>query len=356
MDTHALGNATLHTGDCLDVLFKLPDASVQTCITSPPYYALRDYGVAGQIGLEDSLEEYIGTMVEVFHAVRRLLTDDGTLWLNIGDTYCGAPGGKQGANGATSNRTACRNGSRERNHPIAASGVKNKDLMGVPWRLAFALQADGWFLRQDIIWHKPNPMPESVKDRCTKAHEYLFLLSKSDRYYFDQEAIAEPATWGEANSPQSIKSPYGQGFTRTAKKVPTGWDTGEGGHRDMTGRYPKFGGEKYGESEEVEHRTKSGKEYAPNGMRNKRSVWTVPTQPYAGAHFATFPPELIRPCVMAGCPGGGTVLDPFSGSGTTGAVALQEGRRYVGIELSPEYQALAIERITPFSQQERLFA
>ena len=292
-------------GDCLKVLPTLPAESVHCCVTSPPYLGLRDYGCEGQIGLESTPDAYVSKMVDVFLEVRRVLRDDGTLWLNLGDSYFNSrpgSGGKCVLPRAGKSMTEGRYHDAKRD--FTGTGIKPKDLIGIPWRVAFALQADGWYLRQDIIWHKPNPMPESVRDRCTKAHEYLFLLSKSARYFYDADAVKE--------------------------------STGKGG-----GRPRQFGATK----QEGTLRQDIGNTFIDNGARNRRSVWTVSTKPYSGAHFAVYPPELIRPCIRAGCPEGGTVLDPFNGSGTTGAVATQENRQYIGIELNPEYIALAENRI-----------
>jgi len=368
------------TGDCLEVMKTLENKSVQTCITSPPYWGLRDYGTAtwdggdsscnhvddvalaerlrqkksmisvgertdgstrtrvhdeqigntvqhrdvcpkcgakridAQLGLENTPEEYVAKMVEVFREVRRVLRDDGTLWLNLGDSYgavggdthsgfnsrysgTGLDGGKQAATG----KNAQAAGAREVN-----TGLRPKNLIGIPWRVAFALQSDGWYLRQDIIWHKPNPMPESVTDRCTKSHEYIFLMSKSQKYYFDAGAIAEPAAW-ERWGDQTVDKPQ-QG---TAKWI---------GNKSK---------------DELQERT----------TKNKRSVWTVSTRPFKEAHFATFPPQLIEPCVKAGSKAGDTILDPFSGAGTTGLVALQHEREFIGIELNPKYAEIANRRI-----------
>lgn len=319
-------------GDVLAQLKKLPDGIAQTCVTSPPYFGLRDYGTAtwlggdpqcshrleskksdktitghknfsemlgvgdaiqksvcnycgairhdSQIGLEETPDAYVQKLVDVFREVRRVLCDDGTLWLNLGDSYAAGGNGGHGAKQHSNRGTRALAGKPKK----APQGFKPKDLLGIPWRVAFALQADGWYLRQDIIWHKPNPMPESVTDRCTKAHEYIFLLSKSQSYYYDHDAIKEP----------------------------------------------------------VKPRSALEKSYTE---RNKRSVWTVTTKPYKGAHFATFPPDLITPCILAGAPKDGVVLDPFFGSGTTGAVALHHGRKYIGIELNPEYIKLAHQRL-----------
>ena len=348
-----MGIKILH-GSCLDRLKDLEDQSINTCITSPPYWGLRDYGTGewiggdpncphmrttkiskdtstghkamfeqgnvvgdaiyknecpkcgairqdNQLGLEETPEEFVENLVEVFREVKRVLRDDGTVWLNLGDSYCGTghkgnytdPKHKEGRNGQ---KIALNN---------KIEGLKSKDLVGIPWRVAFALQADGWYLRQDIIWHKPNPMPESVRDRCTKAHEYIFLLSKSPKYYFDNEAIKEDAKFPDGpNSPHKIKAVENV-YSANLQKI---------------GANPK---------------------------RNKRSVWTVTTKPFKGAHFATFPMDLIEPCVLAGCPEGGTVLDPFGGSGTTAQVANGHNRDAILIELNEEYIEIAKERIAP---------
>ncbi len=303
----------IRVGDCLDALRAMPDQSFHCCITSPPYFGLRDYGMASQIGLEQTPAEFVARLVEVFREVRRVLRDDGTLWVNMGDSYASiaggyAPEGSAGKHDIVSRNTrgAVRRGHRRN----PAEGLKQKDLMGIPWRLAFALQDDGWYLRQDIIWHKPNPMPESVRDRCTKAHEYVFMLTKSPRYYYDHEAVKEDAV---------SEHPSGNGFKRDARESYKNLDgTARGNDEQWTG---------------------------VGGKRNRRSVWTVPTAGFKGAHFATFPPDLIRPCVLAGAPRGGLVLDPFGGAGTTALVAMQEGRRSVLIELNPEYAAIARNRL-----------
>ena len=336
-------------GNCLEMLDQLPEQSVNTCVTSPPYWGLRDYGTAewiggdencdhqvgrfehkvsdkqksntasaghqardvcpkcrairkdSQLGLEDTPEEYVKNMVEVFREVRKVLRDDGTVWLNLGDSYnTTQAGNKTWGDGVGANKHYEKGSIPKKRNK--ATGLKPKDLIGIPWRVAFALQADGWYLRQDIIWHKPNPMPESVTDRCTKAHEYIFLLSKNAKYYFDNEAIKE-------DSVTIIK--------KRTRKTGTGVDSNIG-NKGSAGN---------------------------NGKRNKRSVWTVNTKPFKGAHFATFPPDLIEPCVLAGCPENGTVLDPFGGAGTTGLVAQQHNRNAVLIELNPEYAEMARKRI-----------
>jgi DNA modification methylase len=294
-------------GDCRETLKALPDQSVNTCVTSPPYFGLRDYGHDGQIGLEQTPEEFVAQMVAVFREVRRVLRDDGTLWLNLGDSYAGSGKGRNGdgVSYATGKQATSKGTTEGRLFKTDTPDCKPKDLIGIPWRVAFALQADGWYLRQDIIWHKPNPMPESVTDRCTKAHEYIFLLSKSPRYYFDNDSIKVPVKqdWGTRD--------------RTDGKY----------HNQGTGLQPHGGLDKSYET------------------ANRRSVWTVATQPFSGAHFATYPPDLIDPCILAGAPQGGTVLDPFFGAGTTGLVADRHGRNCIGCELNPEYAALAENRL-----------
>lgn len=279
---------TILCGDALEQLRTLEPDSVHTCVTSPPYYNLRDYGMAGQIGAEATPEEYIENLVKVFREVQRVLRPNGTLWINIGDSYAT----RSGAQPPTNTRNI--HGHTAKQLP---AGYKYKDLMGIPWMLAFALRTDGWHLRQDIIWAKPNCMPESVRDRCTKSHEYIFLLSKSDRYYFDAAAISEPIA--EINVTRYLKS---------------------------------FGGKGY-------------RNEVPNLRRNKRDVWTIGTGGFKGAHFAVFPEKLVEPCILAGCPEGGLVLDPFAGSGTTGVVAKHLARNFIGIELNPEYCRMADERI-----------
>lgn len=296
----------IDVGDCRELLAVMPEQSVTTCVTSPPYFGLRDYGHDGQIGLEPTPDEFVAALVEVFREVRRVLVDDGTLWLNLGDSYGRGFGG-----GTPGEKSATNAGSfTGREYRGAVPGVKDKDLVGIPWLVAFALRADGWYLRSDIIWHKPNPMPESVTDRPTKAHEYLFLLSKGPRYFFDADAIRE-----RAEQPEGVAALTGQ-----HKVLAEPMGTNGSGASTL------------------------GTNYGPS-HRNKRSVWTVATQPYAGAHFATFPPKLIEPCILAGSREGDTVLDPFSGAGTTGLVALRHGRSYVGLELNPEYAELSRFRI-----------
>jgi len=302
-------------GDCRVVLKELPDQSVNCIVTSPPYFGLRDYGVENQMGLEPTPAEYVEQMVAVFREVRRVLRDDGTLWLNLGDSYASSTKGSGGSNPDTSPKQAWKGAENGQGFDVRriACGLPDKNLIGIPWRVAFALQADGWYLRQDIIWHKPNPMPESVRDRCTKAHEYIFLLSKSPTYYFDWQAMQEPAT----NRPPGNKK-------------------------------PTKAGREYLVAEGEQHRTASNlHNIEARETRNRRSVWTVTTKPFKEAHFATFPPDLIEPCVLAGCPPNGTVLDPFFGAGTTGLVCQRTGRNAIGIELNPEYYDIAAKRLWP---------
>jgi DNA modification methylase len=334
-------------GDALAVLRTLPADSVNCCVTSPPYLGLRDYGVAGQLGLEPTPEEYVAKMVEVFAEVRRVLRDDGTLWINLGDCY--AAGGKGGGGSYMAERkeAAWQKQSSLNGWKSAPRGFKPKDLVGIPWRVAFALQAAGWYLRSDIIWHKPNPMPESVTDRPTKAHEYLFLLSKSKRYYYDAEAIKEecsPATHARVsqNLADQIGSFRANGGGKTngpMKAVVAG----------STRKLAEAGsGIKANKSFETACVLEVEK-------RNKRSVWTVSTEAYDGAHFAVFPPKLIEPCILAGCPEGGRVLDPFAGSGTTLEVAGRLGRHAIGIELNPAYIPLIDKRVAQWRDQVNLF-
>lgn len=327
---------TILTGDCIASMRGLPDQSVHTCITSPPYFGLRSYlpddhpDKALELGLEATPAEFVAAMVAVFREVRRVLRDDGTLWLNLGDSY--ASGGRKSRD---PDAKLPQRGADFR----AQDGLPEKNLIGIPWRATFALQDDGWYLRQDIIWHKPNPMPESVTDRCTKAHEYLFLLSKGPRYYFDQDAIKERMADSSVVRLAQPKLAEQAGSARVRGKT--------NGNMKAVGSLPsaKSRGvpprhEKYASCDQ------SGlNDVGRGGMRNKRSVWSVATRPYSGAHFATFPAELIEPCVLAGSPIGGTVLDPFGGAGTTAGVALKHGRKAILCELNPESVDLMPERI-----------
>ena len=305
-------------GDCREIMrrWKVEGVKVQTCITSPPYYGLRDYGHDGQIGLEETPQAYIDAMVEVFRCVKDILEDDGTLWVNIGDSYSSHKDCK------STSQSLAKGTPKEEAHVmeigksrvrdskmLKSQGLKNKDLIGIPWMLAFALRADGWYLRQDIIWHKPNPMPESVRDRCTKAHEYIFLLTKNSKYYFNNKAIKEPAI--HSNRTAGNKNPQ-KGTGKEKMEIRGG----------LLAAQQKI-----------------------YEMKNKRSVWTVNVKPYKGAHFATFPKELIEPCILAGSKEGNIVFDPFMGSGTTAQVALNNGRKYLGCELNSEYKKLQDERL-----------
>ncbi len=338
-------------GDVREQLATLPDESVHCVVTSPPYWGLRDYGSPGQLGLEPTPEEYVANMVAVFRDVRRVLRSDGTLWLNLGDSYAGSGNGGGGSFAKDGIRTPMA-GTDKNVRPawklggsLIPANLKPKDLVGIPWRVAFALQADGWWLRSDIIWSKPNPMPESVTDRPTKAHEYLFLLSKSERYYYDNEAIKEPL------SPVSIARISQPNFANQTGGPKDYALTGEGIHsqRKTLENFAKANknealGKRQYDGFNARWEDAEAKGETPNG-RNKRTVWEIATQPYAEAHFATYPEALVKPCILAGCPEGGVVLDPFFGSGTTGVVAKRAGRSYIGIELNPTYAALALKRI-----------
>ncbi len=353
-------------GDCRDSIRQMIDdgVKVQMCVTSPPYYGLRDYGHDGQLGLEETPTKYVENMVDVFRLVKELLTDDGVLWLNIGDSYSSHKDCK------SVGQTIAKGTGREKAHEmdlgksrvrdtkmLKAEGLKNKDLIGIPWMLAFALRADGWYLRQDIIWSKSNPMPESVKDRCTKSHEYIFLLSKSTKYFYDADAIKEPLKDSSAaRLIQDIENQEGSG------RVP--------GKSNGKMKAVRFGGNKYGNDDSYSTGIHSGKEWTPkmagggskvNGathsgyldnrgqplcgvMANKKSVWVIPTKGYKEAHFATFPTELIMPCILAGSRVNDVVLDPFFGSGTTGQVCQQLGRKWIGCEINTDYESLQKDR------------
>lgn len=330
------------TGEAMETLRLLPSSCCSTCVTSPPYYGLRNYGAAGQIGLEETPDEYVEKLVEIFREVRRVLKDDGTLWLNVGDCYAGSGKGRT-SDGVYSQKSQSiesygQKSGKLRRAPAAAGAIKRKDLFGIPWLLAFALRADGWYLRADIIWEKPNAMPESAKDRPTRAHEYIFLLSKSEHYYYDAEAVKEPAV----------------GFYNAA---PAGSRGAARPNARRRGNSRTFrGGGAYTHNQAAENSASVERDshgLTPNetGKRNRRTVWTIATRPYKGAHFATFPEELVRPCILAGSKPGGTVLDPFCGSGTTGAVAIQEGRDFIGIDINPEYIKLSEQRIGEAAQK-----
>lgn len=348
MDINVLETDRIYNVDCLSLLKRMDDDSVDCCVTSPPYFALRDYGIDGQIGLEETPEKYIEKLTRVFAEVRRVMKPTGTLWLNIGDSYNNtAPGNKTPCGFSQNKPSYIKYEDKKMRHKRLIKDIKQKDLIGIPWMLAFSLRAEGWYLRQDIIWHKPNPMPESVTDRCTKSHEYIFLLSKSQKYYFDNESIKEESVIHKTSN-------------------------------------HKFGDNKYGKNEDQHFQTYSGKELnprtknckekgqKPNTMhlrreaglkdveyivRNKRDVWSVNIKPMKDAHFATYPVELIYPCILAGCPENGVVLDPFMGSGTTALATLRCGgnRHFIGSELNPEYVRIAENRIRPELLQMKLF-
>jgi DNA modification methylase len=336
-------DVTLYHGDVLDVLCELPAESVDCCVTSPPYWGLRDYDDPAQVGLEPDPLAYVDALVAVFSEVRRVLTAGGTVWLNLGDSYSQGSKGNSGAirsgdkQGTNRGSLATRRGSGLGPNRTggARSVCKTKDLVGIPWRVAFALQQDGWYLRSDIIWAKPNPMPESVTDRPTKAHEYVFLLSKQPRYFFDQEAVRERYA-----DPDNVDLNQPRGSGGVLGELNGGRRSGPDGRNKTT---------VLGQDGSIQHR--DGERW-PNGGRNIRSVWEIATQPYSEAHFATFPEELARRCIAAGCPENGTVLDPFIGSGTVAYVARKLGRHAVGIDLNESYLELAARRL----QQQSLFA
>ena len=347
---------TIFEGDCIEGMRNIPDQSVNCCVTSPPYFGLRDYGHEGQIGLEETPEQFVAKLVDVFREVKRVLKSDGTLWLNLGDSYAGSGKGanpdgsvhKSALNGKQGTHKGTTEGLKkpQKAHEI---GLKQKDLIGIPWMVAFALRADGWYLRQDIIWHKPNPMPESVTDRCTKSHEYIFLLSKSQKYYYDHEAIKQPMAEvsaarmdrGVSDDHKNIngapgQTPHSLNAPRANVKMKA---VGGAKHKNL---------ESNGQANHSFHKTRNekGEEWqSESGMANKRSVWTVTTKPYSEAHFATYPPDLIVDCIKAGCPEGGIVLDPFMGAGTTALVSRKLHRQYVGFELNPEYIRIAKNRL-----------
>lgn len=314
----------IYNENCLATMARMPDGFIDCCITSPPYYGLRDYGHADQIGLEETPDQYIENIVKVFREVKRVLKREGTFWLNLGDSYFSDTKGS----GGTSDKQASNAGSRYNVRKFQRTGgLKPKDLIGIPWMVAFALRADGWYLRQDIIWHKPNPMPESVTDRCTKSHEYIFLMSKSQKYFYDAEAIKEKAAY------DGRKDTLMKGSAKYATAV-----VPDQSAHTMAAR----GHERWKMNENGEH------------IRNKRSVWTITTKPYSGAHFATFPEELIIPMVKAGCPEKGIIYDPFGGAGTTALVSHKLNRRFILSEINSEYVQIAEKRIRPYLQQQMI--
>jgi DNA modification methylase len=346
----------IYQGDALEVLRTFPDEFVNCCVTSPPYYGLRDYGINGQIGLEETPEQYVQKLVDIFREVKRILKNDGILWLNLGDTYYNF----KGYNDYSTKQTIANHEGHKMNNPCGKRNsilpnLKGKDLIGIPWMVAFALRTDGWYLRQDIIWSKPNPMPESVKDRCTKSHEYIFLLSKSQKYYYNQEEIMEVATGFDGRKDTMMKgsTKYKNSTQTFAKRGHERWkyknlqDKGQSTHTMHENR--AMGGEGNGFVGHSGNFDLNGnplyhlKDGVP--VRNKRSVWEINTQPFKEAHFAVFPEELIEPCIKAGCPETGIVLDPFIGSGTTGLVAKKQNKNFIGIELNPKYIKIANNRL-----------
>ena len=367
---------TIKHSDALEYLKSLPSDSVDCCVTSPPYWGLRDYGVSGQLGMENTFDEFLRKIIDIFSEVLRVLKPQGTFWLNMGDSYAGSGKGmtnngtcdpfrqktkgmklkvKHGYKGGRTNRDK-RFGNR------FIDGLKPKNLIGQPWRVAFALQEIGWILRRDIIWHKPNPMPESCQDRPTTAHEYIFLLTKSQKYYYDAEAIMEncsPSTHSRVS--QDIQAQLGSSRAYGGKKVmkavvrqpqPSGWDSGKGTHGTI---------HREGRSKTVKYNSMNKNNSSYDAAlqlkvikRNKRSVWTVAPKPFKEAHFAVFPLELIEPCILAGCPEGGIVFDPFMGSGTTAVAAAKHGRNFIGSEINAEYIEIANKRIKPYLEQQRL--
>ena len=335
---------TILCGDALEKLRELPNCSVQCCVTSPPYWGLRDYGVAGQLGLEKTPQEYVAKLVEIFREVRRVLREDGTLWLNLGDSYAGSMG--NGNQPQTRVNLTAENFTAFENVTKNVAGLKPKDLVGIPWRVAFALQSDGWWLRQDIIWAKPNPMPESVTDRCTKSHEYIFLLTKNSHYYYDSDTIKEIATGYDGRKDTTMKGSekYSDGEYLAVGNANSlsikGRERWQWHKSAITPGQPP-------QSKALKRMNGDKDEEYP--IRNKRSVWEVPTNPYSEAHFATFPPDLIKPCILAGTKNDDVVLDPFGGSGTSGMVAIEFGRKAILIELNPAYVELIKQRtnVTP---------
>ena len=338
----------------LNTPWPLPDESIDCCVTSPPYWNLRDYEIAGQLGLEKTPEEFIEKMVVVFNEVKRVLKPTGTFWLNIGDSYASTAKNrtpKQAQAKSTLNGSTKKQATVLKQKSKIVSGLKEKDVVGVPWMLAFALRSAGWYLRQDIIWHKPNPMPESVTDRCTKSHEYIFLLSKSPKYYYDQDAILEPISPNtHARLSQDLQNQIGSLRANGGKK--------SNGNMKAVGRKLCDTGVGWGRLSHLspdDNRTRPPRIKNNSSFnaamaimpekRNKRSVWTVATQSFSEAHFATFPEKLITPCILAGCPKDGIVLDPFIGAGTTGLVAMSNDRKFIGFELNPKYIKIANKRL-----------
>ena len=334
----------IYNEDCLETLRRMPDCFIDNCVTSPPYYGLRDYGHPDQSGIEETPEQYVQKLVEVFREVRRVLRKDGTLWLNLGDSYAGGGGGNYNKSGISQAGGQHITNVRNKESWLQSVNLKPKDLIGIPWRVAFALQSDGWWLRQDIIWHKPNPMPESVTDRCTKAHEYIFLLTKSAKYWYDAKAIKVPMEAASLSRlSQNIDAQEGSdgvpGKTNGKMKA-VGMYVGGKKHKNM--QYD-------GQVPNTFHKTRNDNGYewqSDDGKANRRSVWTVTTKPFSGAHFATFPEDLIEPCILT-TKKDAIIYDPFGGSGTTGVVALRAERRFILSELNPQYVKIAEKRLSP---------
>lgn len=340
---------TIYNSDCLAGLKQLPDACINCCVTSPPYFGLRDYGHDGQIGLEETPEKYVQKLVELFREVKRVLKDDGTLWLNLGDSY--ATTGKN-RTPEQANAKSTLNGSQSPilKQPSKMSyGLKQKDLIGIPWMVAFALRSSGWYLRQDIIWNKPNPMPESVTDRCTKSHEYIFLLSKSKQYFYDAAAIEEPCVWDTGGLTEKRIDRAEENHKAMPTVLKNGIRPKKKGPQTFGGKKARDGQDNGGDPRNG-HRTDENSQWGKvldndKPTRNKRTVWTVATKPFKEAHFATFPEDLIIDCIKAGCHENGIVLDPFMGAGTTALVSRKLNRNYLGFELNPEYISIAQKRL-----------
>ena len=359
---------TIHIGDALTVLKSMPDERVNCCVTSPPYWSLRDYQVDGQLGLEKTPEEYVSKMVEIFHEVKRVLKKDGTCWLNMGDSYAQGGGKRKDETEESKDIERAKQlgydhcwdgkygqGRKDRACNTAVSGLKQKDLCGIPWRLAFALQADGWYLRQDIIWQKPNPMPESVTDRNTKSHEYIFLLTKSAKYWYDAGAISEPVTESTikqvalAESRDEVETESKELVAKSYKRCANATvsvDRYSDGRDHLVCKPRMKNIQPDGQVPNSFHVSRAeGEPDKLYPVRNRRSVWTIPTQAFSGCHFATFPEEIPRLCISAGCPPDGVVLDPFMGSGTSALVAAKLGRASIGIELNPKYVEIMRQRL-----------
>lgn len=351
----------IHNLNCIEGLKLLPDNCVDCCVTSPPYFGLRDYGTEEQIGMEQTPDEFVDKLLQVFTEVKRILKPNGTLWLNLGDSYWGGKGmsgardaeyqEQRNLNGESINAKHQQTGGKgkvrptDRKHPI----IKAKDLVGMPWMVAFALRASGWYLRQDIIWAKPNPMPESMTDRCTKAHEYIFLMSKSKEYYYDSKAIEEPCVWDTGGLTEKRVDRADENHKAMPTTLKNGIRPKKKGPQTFGGKKARDGQENGGDIRNG-HRTDESSQWgkvwdSEKPTRNKRSVWNVATKPFREAHFATFPEDLIVDCIKAGCPIGGVVLDPFMGAGTTAVVSRKLNRNFIGFELNKDYISIATKRL-----------